>query len=58
MAWIDGLDIPLVSGLDAGFFQFGADQPTSAATPPKSRSERLWGHAGLRPLGVPTWPRA
>ena len=27
MAWIDGLDIPLVRQLDAGFFEFGPDDP-------------------------------
>ena len=26
MAWVDGLDIPLVRQLDAGFFEFGPDQ--------------------------------
>ena len=26
MVWLDGLDIPLVSGLDAGFFEFGPDE--------------------------------
>jgi gentisate 1,2-dioxygenase len=51
MAWIDGLDIPLVSMLDAGFFEFGPEQPTRSSHPARSRSERLWGHAGLRPLG-------
>jgi gentisate 1,2-dioxygenase len=56
MAWLDGLDIPLVSALDAGFFEFGPDEITDRSTPHRSRSERLWGHPGLRPLGaeVPT----
>ncbi len=49
MAWLDGLDIPLVSQLDAGFFEFGAEQLTTTATPTRSRSERLWGYPGLRP---------
>ncbi len=26
MVWLDGLDIPLVSGIDAGFFEFGPDE--------------------------------
>jgi gentisate 1,2-dioxygenase len=50
MAWIDGLDIPLVHSLDAGFFEFGAERVTDEATPDISRSERLWCHPGLRPL--------
>jgi gentisate 1,2-dioxygenase len=53
MAWIDGLDIPLVRHLDAGFFEFGPDEPGTRATPAVSRNERLWGHPGLRPLGAP-----
>jgi gentisate 1,2-dioxygenase len=63
MVWLDGLDIPLVRELDAGFFEPGADTLAERATPPRSRSERLWGHAGLRPLalgeqGEDTWPLA
>jgi gentisate 1,2-dioxygenase len=50
MAWLDGLDIPLVSGLDAGFFEFGPDELTDTSTPDRSRGERLWAHPGLRPL--------
>lgn len=52
MAWIDGLDIPLVSQLDAGFFEFGPDQLSTRATPDVSRGELLWGHPGLRPIGA------
>lgn len=56
MAWIDGLDIPLQYQLDAQFFEFGRDALSDAerTTPARSRSERLWGHPGLRPLGAPT----
>ncbi|WP_019818802.1 cupin domain-containing protein [Saccharomonospora saliphila] len=50
MAWLDGLDIPLVNYTDSGFFEFGSEQVTDAATPRVSRSERLWAHPGLRPL--------
>lgn len=50
MAWIDGLDIPFVHGMDAGFFEFGTERVTDEATPDVSRSERLWCHPGLRPL--------
>ncbi|MPZ79238.1 MAG: cupin domain-containing protein [Actinophytocola sp.] len=52
MAWIDGLDIPLVSKLDAGFFEFGPDRLGTTETPARSRNERLWGHPGLRPVGA------
>jgi gentisate 1,2-dioxygenase len=53
MAWIDGLDIPLVRQLDAGFFELGPDELETTATPAASRSERLWAHPGLRPVGAP-----
>jgi gentisate 1,2-dioxygenase len=49
MAWIDGLDIPLVHYTDTGFFEFGSERVTDEATPDISRSERLWSHPGLRP---------
>jgi len=58
MAWIDGLDIPLVRTLDAGFFEFGPDQLATTATPARSRNERLWGHPGLRPVGAPPAPQS
>ena len=54
MVWLDGLDIPLVSALDAGFFDFGPDDVADRSTPPTSRSERLWAHPGLRPVAEPT----
>lgn len=50
MAWIDGLDIPFVYQNDVSFFEFGSERVTDYATPRFSRAERLWGHAGLRPL--------
>ncbi|GAB2976275.1 cupin domain-containing protein [Amycolatopsis acidiphila] len=50
MAWLDGLDIPLVHYTDTGFFEFGSDKVTDWSTPDVSRSERLWAHPGLRPL--------
>ena len=50
MAWIDGLDIPLVRHIDAGFFEFGKDVIDDTSAPYISRSERLWGYPGLRPL--------
>lgn len=50
MAWLDGLDIPFSHYCDVGFFELGSDRVTDYATPRFSRSERLWGHPGLRPL--------
>ena len=52
MAWLDGLDIPLIRQLDAGFFEFGPDQLATRATPGRSRNERLWGHPGLVPAAA------
>lgn len=54
MAWIDGLDIPFQYQNEAQFFEFGRDEISDAerTTPQRSRSEQLWGHPGLRPLGV------
>lgn len=55
MAWIDGLDIPFQYLTETQFFEFGRDEISDGerATPERSRSERLWGHPGLRPLSVP-----
>jgi gentisate 1,2-dioxygenase len=52
MAWLDGLDIPFVAATDAGFFEFGDEGVPDRSTPRTSRSERLWGHPGLRPLST------
>jgi len=52
MAWIDGLDIPLVRQIDAGFFEFGPETLSTRETPARSRNERLWAHAGLTPVGA------
>ncbi|WP_459545748.1 cupin domain-containing protein [Nocardia sp. X0981] len=54
MAWIDGLDIPFQYVVESQFFQFGREVLSDAEriTPERSRSERLWGHPGLRPLSV------
>jgi gentisate 1,2-dioxygenase len=51
MAWIDGLDIPFAYTTESQFFEFGRHTlaPAEMATPERSRSERLWGHPGLRP---------
>jgi gentisate 1,2-dioxygenase len=54
MAWIDGLDIPFQYLTEAQFFEFGRDEISDGEriTPERSRSERLWGHPGLRPLSA------
>ena len=52
MAWLDGLDIPLVAETDQGFFEFGPDQVRTRATPERSVSERLWGEPGLTPVAL------
>ncbi|WP_204052739.1 cupin domain-containing protein [Microbispora siamensis] len=54
MAWLDGLDIPFQYLTETQFFEFGRDAIGDAEriTPERSRSERLWGHPGLRPLSV------
>ena len=55
MAWIDGLDIPFQYGNESQFFEFGRDviSDQERITPVRSRSERLWAHPGLTPVGVP-----
>lgn len=55
MAWIDGLDIPFSYYTESQFFEFGRDQLDAAekGTPERSRSERLWGYPGLRPVAQP-----
>ncbi len=59
MAWIDGLDIPLQYLTEAQFFEPGRDEVSDAerTTPERSRSERLWGYPGLRPLAASTRPK-
>jgi gentisate 1,2-dioxygenase len=54
MAWIDGLDIPFQWTNESQFFEPGRDVISDAeqTTPDFSRSERLWGHPGLTPVGV------
>ena len=52
MAWLDGLDIPLVAQTDQGFFEFGPDVVRDRRTPERSYSERLWGGPGLTPVGA------
>ena len=55
MAWIDGLDIPFQYNAESQFFEFGRDRISEQekTTPERSRSQRLWGHPGLRPVAAP-----
>jgi len=55
MAWIDGLDIPFAHYTESQFFEVGREQisPVEKTTPEFSRSERLWGYPGLRPVSQP-----
>lgn len=55
MAWIDGLDIPFSYYTESQFFEVGRERISAAekTTPERSRSERLWGHPGLRPVSQP-----
>jgi gentisate 1,2-dioxygenase len=48
--------MPLVADLDAGFFEYGAEELTDRSTPSVSRSERLWAHPGLRPVAAADQP--
>jgi gentisate 1,2-dioxygenase len=52
MAWIDGLDIPFSYFTESQFFEVGRERISAAEkiTPERSRSERVWGHPGLRPV--------
>ncbi|CUJ48838.1 Gentisate 1%2C2-dioxygenase [Achromobacter sp. 2789STDY5608633] len=54
MAWIDGLDIPFSYYTESQFFEGGREEllPEEKSTPERSRSERLWGHPGLRPASA------
>jgi gentisate 1,2-dioxygenase len=60
MAWIDGLDIPFQYATEAQFFEFGREaiSDVERVTPSRSRSERLWGHPGLRPVSALVGPSA
>ncbi|MBB3178302.1 cupin domain-containing protein [Variovorax sp. Sphag1AA] len=60
MAWIDGLDIPFSYYTESQFFEVGRERISAGekSTPERSRSERLWGHPGLRPLSQADSPSA
>ncbi|OUS94388.1 cupin domain-containing protein [Rhodococcus sp. NCIMB 12038] len=52
MMWLDVLDLPIVAGLDAVFFEEGPSEVADQSVAPRSRSERLYGQGpGLAPVG-------
>ena len=51
MAWLDGLDIPLVATTDR-LFEFGPDKLSDPSRPDRSRGERLWACPGLIPVSA------
>jgi len=55
MVWLDGLDSPLVSVLDAGFFEPGPEEVPNRSTPATSRSGHRRRCASSR-SGAPGWP--
>jgi gentisate 1,2-dioxygenase len=57
VVWMDGLDVPLVSALNAIFFQF-YDQPQVPLSKPDHASTHLHGHASLSPTWVKERPQA
>lgn len=54
--WQDGLDIPLVNALEAGFYQVHPDLQQAVGFPVDDTTA-MWGAAGLRPQNM-TWQRA
>jgi len=59
MIWFDGLDLPLVNALDAGFFEpAGAEYLAGpGASPAGSRSAAIYAHPGLLPDVIPETDR-
>jgi gentisate 1,2-dioxygenase len=58
MVWFDGLDLPLVSYLDACFFEpSGPEYLDASGAPATSRSAALYGHPGLLPAARPETDR-
>jgi gentisate 1,2-dioxygenase len=53
MMWLDVLDLPIVAGLDAVFFEEGPSEEADQSAAERSTSERLYGQgSGLVPVGV------
>jgi gentisate 1,2-dioxygenase len=59
MVWFDGLDLPLVNGLDAGFFELASTEYLDEAgvAPVESRSAAIYAHPGLLPDIAPDTDR-
>jgi gentisate 1,2-dioxygenase len=58
VVWMDGLDVPLVSSVNAMFFQMYEDAREFPLTKPHNASARLHGHANLRPTWVSARPQS
>lgn len=52
MVWLDVLDLPVVQFLDGIFYEDGHSEEAGSRTDPRSRSEQVYGHAGLIPTHV------
>jgi gentisate 1,2-dioxygenase len=52
MVWLDVLDLPVVQFLDGIFYEDGPSEEAGSRTDPRSRSEQVYGHAGLVPTHV------
>jgi gentisate 1,2-dioxygenase len=53
MMWLDVLDLPVVAGLDAVFFEEGPSEDTDRSMAPRSSAARRYGQGpGLVPAGV------
>lgn len=52
MVWLDVLDLPVVQFLDGIFYEDGPSEEADSRTDPRSRSEQVYGHAGLVPTHV------
>lgn len=56
MLWLDGLDLPLVNGLECAFFQEIAGKKQQPLTRPDDASERAYAHGQMRPASA-TWTK-
>lgn len=56
MIWLDGLDLPLVNGLECSFFHEIDEGKQQKLTRPDDASERAYGYGQLRPSSV-TWSK-
>lgn len=53
MMWLDVLDLPIVAGLDAVFFEEGPSEDADQSVAPRSSGERRFGQGpGLIPTGI------